>query len=129
MRDVFSTLFERGVGLRVIGAGVRNRYAHLIVHLVHEIKRPSFFRRDVDQLHQTTHALLQATDHVGIARLDIFGVLGTHLVWRDERALQVDANQSSLVFGRLKRKSGIHHRTKDSFGIGHGGGTYRGHAA
>ena len=99
------------------------------MHLAHEIKRPGFFRRDIDQLHQTARALLQATDHAGIARLDIFGVLSTHLSRRDERTLQVDANQNSLVFGRLKCRSSVHHRVKDAFRIGHGSGAYRGHAA
>ena len=122
-----------GTGLKglhgsvVVGAGVGNGDAHLIVAFLDEIQVARLFGGHVHQLDQAARALLQAAEHPRVSTLHILRVLGTHLLGADEGAFHVDAHQICAL-AVFVGGGGVHHMVQKLFRVGHGGRTDGQHA-
>ena len=111
----------------VVGAGVGDGDAHLVMAVPDKVQIARLLGGNVHQLDQAARALLQAAEHGGVCALHILRVLCAHLFGADEGALHVDAHKVCAL-AVFMGGSGVHHLVQDLFRVGHGGGADGQHA-
>ena len=111
----------------VVGAGVGDGDAHLIMALLDKVQIARLLGGNVHQFDQTARTLLQAAEHGGVCALHILRVLCAHLFGADEGPFHVDTHKVSAL-AVFMGGSGVHHLVQDLFWVGHGGGADSQHA-
>ena len=111
----------------VVGAGVGDGDAHLVMALLDKVQIARLFGCNVHQLDQTARTLLQTAEHGGVCALHILRVLCAHLFGADEGAFHVDAHKVGAL-AVFMGGSGVHYLVQDLLGVGHGGGADGQHA-
>ena len=111
----------------VVGAGVGDGDAHLVMALLDKVQIARLFGGNVHQLDQTARTLLQTAEHGGVCALHILRVLCAHLFGADEGAFHVDAHKVGTL-AVFMGGSGVHYLVQDLLGVGHGGGADGQHA-
>ena len=112
---------KRLFGGVVVGAGVGNGDAHLIVAFLDEVHIARLLRRNVHQLDQPAAARLQTAEHLGVGGHHVLGVLRAYLFGADVGAFQVDADKIRAVLV-LVGCGYVHDAVQDLFAEGHRGG-------
>ena len=106
----------------VVGAGVGDGNAHLVMALLDKVQIARLLGGNIHQLDQAVCTLLQAAEHGSVCALHILRVLCAHLFGADEGALHVDAHKVGAL-AVFVGGSGVHHMVQEFLRVGHGGGT------